>query len=66
MKLLFAAPHLSGGPGPGGLDGASLKDWLLCRGTRSARLRETMTIFVKMLANGLLEFAMFRAANITR
>ena len=27
--VLNAASHLSGGPGPGGLDGPSLKDWLL-------------------------------------
>ena len=61
-----AASHLSGGPGPGGLDGPSLKDWLLRRGTRSARLRETMAIIVEKLANGSPEYAMFRAANITR
>ena len=60
-----AASHLSGGPGPGGLDGPSLKDWLLRRGTRSARLRETMAMIVKLLANGSPEYAMFRAANIT-
>ena len=35
-----SATRLSGGPGPGGLDGDSLKNWLLRRGTRSARLRE--------------------------
>ena len=31
-----SASFLSGGPGPGGLDGDSLKNWLLRRGTRSS------------------------------
>jgi hypothetical protein len=64
--ILHAASHLSGGPGPGGLDGAMLKDWLIRRGTRSQRLRETMAKFVEVLANGSPDYTMYRAANITR
>jgi hypothetical protein len=61
-----SAARLSGGPGPGGLDGNSLKNWLLRRGTRSARLRETMAQFAEILANGSPEYALYRAATITR
>jgi len=54
-----SATRLSGGPGPGGLDGDSLKNWLLRRGTRSARLRETMAQIAEVLANGSPDYAMY-------
>jgi len=61
-----SASSLSGGPGPGGLDGDSLMNWLLRRGTRSSRLRETMAQFAELLANGSPDYALYRAATITR
>jgi hypothetical protein len=58
------AVHLSGGAGPCGVDGTTLKEWLLCHEVSSERLREEMAHWVVWLSNDSPPFAAYHAVNL--
>jgi hypothetical protein len=56
--------HLSGGAGPCGVDGTTMKEWLLCHDVSSEHLREEMAHWVVWLSNGSPLYAAYRAVNL--
>jgi len=65
-QISFRAAHLSGGAGPCGVDGSTLKEWLLRHEVSSERLREEMAHWVVWLSNDSPPFAAYRAVNSAR
>jgi hypothetical protein len=61
-----AAACLSGSVGPCNVDAEMLKNWLLCQGAQSKRLREVMALWVDWLSNGSSPYAAYRAVNTVR
>ena len=57
------AEHLAGGAGPCGVDGTTLKEWLLRHEVSSERLQEEMAHWVLWLSKGSPQFAAYRAVN---
>jgi hypothetical protein len=62
----LCAVHLSGGAGPCGVDGTTLKEWLLYHEVSSKRLQEEMAHWVVLLSNDSPPFAAYRAVNSSR
>jgi hypothetical protein len=52
-QISMRAAHLSGGAGPCGVDGTTLKEWLLCHEVSSECLREQMAHWVVWLSNAV-------------
>ena len=63
-QISLQAAHLSGGAGPCGVDGTTLKEWLLRHEVSYERLREEMAHWVMWLSNGSPPFAAYRAVNL--
>ena len=61
-----SAAKLSGGAGPCGVDGISLKTWLLKFGAHSTALRDEMAKWEDLLANGSPDYAAYPALNAVR
>lgn len=60
------AVHLKGGAGLDGVDGPTLKTWLLRYEVASEHLRAEMAEWATLLSSGSPEYAMYRAANSAR
>jgi len=65
-QISMRAAHLSGGAGPCGVDGTTLKEWLLCHEVSSERFPEEMAHWVMWLSNGSPPFAAYLAINLAR
>jgi hypothetical protein len=65
-QISLQAAHLSGGAGPCGVDGSTLKEWLLHHEVSSERLREEMAHWVVWLSNDSPPFAAYRAVSLAR
>jgi hypothetical protein len=65
-QISLHAVHLSGGAGPCGVDGTTLKEWLLCHEVSSKCLKEEMAHWVVWLSNDSPPFAAYRAVNLLR
>ncbi len=63
-QLSMQAVHLSRGAGPCGVDGTTLKEWLLRHGVSCERLREEMARWVVWLSNDSPLFSAYRAINL--
>ena len=61
-----AAGKLRGSGGPCGVTGPLLRDWLLRHEAHSEGLRAELSQWAELLANGLPEYAMYRALNTAR
>jgi len=61
-----AAVKLSGGAGPCGVEGFTLKNWLLRHGETSEALRVEIANWVCWLSNGSPPYAAYRALNTVR
>ena len=57
---------LRGSGGPCGVTGPLLRDWLLRHKAHSEGLRAELSQWAELLANGLPEYAMYRALNTAR
>jgi len=65
-QIFLRAVHLSGGAGPCGVDGSTLKEWLLRHEVSSERLREEMAHWVVWLSNDSPPVAAYRVVNLTQ
>ncbi len=65
-QISLRAAHLSGGAGPCGVDGTTLKEWLLRHEVSSERLQKEMAHWVVWLSNGSPPFAAYRAINLAQ
>jgi hypothetical protein len=65
-QIFLYAVHLSGGAGPCGVNGTTLKEWLLHHEVSSKRLQEVMAHWVVWLSNGSPPFSAYRAVNLSR
>jgi hypothetical protein len=65
-KISTRAVHLTGGAGPCGVDGTTLKEWLLCHEVSSEHLQEEMAQWVMWLSNDSPSFAAYCAVNLAR
>jgi hypothetical protein len=65
-QISIRAVHLSGGAGPCGVDGTTLKEWLLCHEVNSKRLQEEMAHWVMWLSNDSPPFVTYRTINLLR
>jgi hypothetical protein len=65
-EISLRAVHLSGGAGPCGVDGTTLKGLLLHHEVSSKRLREEMAHWVVWLSNHSPPFAAYRTVNLSR
>jgi hypothetical protein len=65
-QISTRAAHLTGGAGPCGVDGTTLKEWLLCHEVSSERLQEEMAHWVMWLSNDSPSFAAYRAVNLAQ
>jgi hypothetical protein len=65
-QISLHAVHLSGGAGPCGVDGTTLKEWLLHHEVSSKCLREEMAHWVVWLSNDTPIFAAYCAVNSLR
>ena len=63
-QISLRAAHLSGGAGTCGVDGTTLKEWLLRHEVSSERLREEIAHWVVWLSNDSPHFAAYRAVNL--
>ena len=61
IDVATVAARLSGAAGPSGTDSVDLRNWLLCFGTASERLRQELARFTKWLANSSPSWAAYRA-----
>jgi hypothetical protein len=64
-QISLRAVHLSGGAGPCGVDGTTLKEWLICHEVSSKCLQEEMVHWVVWLRNNSPPFAAYRAVNLS-
>ena len=60
------ARSLHGGGGPGGTNSGHWRSFLLCYGTQSAKLRESVASLARMLANNVVEWEVIRALMASR
>jgi hypothetical protein len=65
-QISLRAVHLSGGAGPCGVDGTTLKEWLLRHEFSSEHLQEEMAHWVVWLSNESPPFAAYRTVNLLR
>jgi hypothetical protein len=65
-QISLRAVHLSGGAGPCGVDGTTLKEWLLRHEVSSEHLRDEMAHWVVWLSNDSPPFAAYHAVNLSR
>jgi len=65
-QISLRAAHLSGGAGPCGVDGSTLKEWLLRHEVSSERLQEEMAHWVVWLSNDSPPVAAYRVVNLTQ
>ncbi len=65
-QICLHAVHLSSRAGPCGVDGTTLKEWLLLHEVSSERLQEEMTHWVVWLSNDSPPFTAYSAVNLSR
>ncbi len=65
-KISLQAAHLRGGAGLCGVDGTTLKEWLLRHEVSSERLQEEMAHWVVWPSNASPPFAAYCAINLAR
>ncbi len=65
-QISISAVHLSGGAGPCGVDGTTLKEWLLHHEVSSKCLREEIAHWVVWLSNNSPPFAASCTVNLSR